>query len=561
MRHRRSGLVVAVVLVLALVAGACGKSNSSKNATRAEGETGSPVKGGTLVDYQNGAPGDFDHIDPALSGVIEGAQIPELVFDGLTDINYKTGELKPAVAESWSSNADSTEWTFKLRKTEWSDGSGTVLPSDFKYAWERVVNPKMASEIAYHITDNLKIKGAADVAAGKATEMSGLVADDANMTLKISLDAPLSFLPNIVAHSVFSPVPKKIVSALPDQTKWEQGIMVGNGPFKMKEPWKHDQYVKLVRNDSYWGGIEGHKAYLNELDFMISKDLDSAFASFEAGTGQTARVPSGRYTEVIAKYQGHTSTNVDILGTYYWGFNQKDPTVGGDKNLKLRQAMSLAIDRDAINSSVYNNTRKQSTGFTPPGMPGYKADLSDITKRDLPRAKQLLAEWKQENGGKAVPTIKLNFNAGAGHEPVATIIQSNLKELGINSTLTPGDSKTYFSNMRKGQGQFLRAGWIYDYLVYDNGLQPLFSTAAIGGDNLELYSNPQLDSLIAQARAEKDVTKRYDIWHQAEKLVLDNVVVVPLNWYRGQSVWANNVHNFIESPTQFVAYDDVWMTK
>src|SRR5207245_820093 len=106
-------------------------------------------------------------------------------------------------------------------------------------------------------------------------------------TLKVTLDAPLAILPNIVAHSVFSPIPQKLASKLTDQSQWEQGIMTGNGPFKMLEPWKHDQYVKLVRNDNYWGGIHGHKAYLSEIDFIISKDEDSAYAAFEAGTAQT----------------------------------------------------------------------------------------------------------------------------------------------------------------------------------------------------------------------------------------------------------------------------------
>src|SRR5207302_7731538 len=115
--------------------------------------------------------------------------------------------------------------------------------------------------------------------------------------------------------------PKHLASKLDDQNKREQGIMVGNGPFKMLEPWKHDQYIKLVRNDKYWGGAEGHKAYLHEVDFMISKDQDSAFAAFEAGSGQTATIPSARFADVIAKYPGHTTTNISELGTYYWGFH------------------------------------------------------------------------------------------------------------------------------------------------------------------------------------------------------------------------------------------------
>ena len=241
----------------------------------------------------------------------------------------------------------------------WSDGT-TVLPSDFKFGWERVVAKNMASEISYHVTDNLKIKGAADVAAGKVTDMTGIVADDANMTLKVTLDAPLSFLPNVVAHSVFSRLAQeaRFCHHRPDQ--------VGAGCHGRQRAVQDARALEArpvhqaCPQRQVLGRCRGsHKAYLNEVDFIISKDLDSAFAAFEAGTGQTGRVPSGRFGEIIAKYTGHNTTAVDLLGTYYWGFNQKDATVGGAKNLALRQAISLAVDRDAINKTVYNNSRQE----------------------------------------------------------------------------------------------------------------------------------------------------------------------------------------------------------
>ncbi len=547
---------MAVLVVLALVAAACGSGNK-KTPEAQSGGAGKPVKGGTLIDHQDLANGgDVDHVDPATAGTFDGAQISTLVYDGLTEYDPKAKELKPLVAESWKSNADFTQWTFKIRNgVKWSNGD-PVLPSDFKYGWERVLDSKLASEIAYHITDNAKITGSKDVAEGKAKEISGIVADDTAMELKVTLDAPLNIFPNLLSHTVFSPMPKKVVSALTDQTAWENQVMIGNGPFKMAEPWKHDQYIKLVRNDTYFGGFEKHKAYLDGINFVISKDTETAFAGFEAGSAQTADIPPGRYADVRAKYADTNTTSLDTLATYYWGFNMKDPTVGGPANLKLRQAISLAIDRQAIVDTVYSGTRKVATGFTPPGMPGYKANLSDVTKRDVVKAKQLLTEW-----GKTPPTLRLSFNAGAGHEPVGAIFQSNLKDIGINSTIDARPSKPYFSDMRKGKGQLFRAGWFWDYIAYDNGLFPLFSTAAIGGDNLEQYSNPKLDQMLVDARTAKDEGERNRLYNEAEKIVLDDVAVIPLNWYRGTIVWRPTLKNVQETPLGFLNYESMWMAK
>jgi oligopeptide transport system substrate-binding protein len=178
------------------------------------------------------------------------------------------------------------------------------------------------------------------------------------------------------------------------------------------------------------------------------------------------------------------------------------------------------------------------------------------------KAKATLAQWEQATGKKAadLPPIKINFNAGSGHEPIATIIQANLQELGIKSDLDPRETKTYFSQMHAGQGQFFRSGWIADYNSYDNFMWPLFGQGS--GDNHTQYKSPQFEDLINQARKTTDVTKRNQIYNQAEQLVLNtDTVVVPLNWYSGTIAWSNQVHNVIQSPLLFVAYDEMWLSK
>ena len=563
---RDRGLLTRLLLLLmalSLVAAACGgdddgeatDTDTDERSLEDDGEDAEAgdeaVQGGTLVDLQNFVGGDPEHIDPGLSGTINGSQISRLVYDGLTENDPDTGEVVAAVAESWEANEDGDEWTFQLRDdATWHNGE-TVMPSDFKYAWERVNTPEFASEVAYHFD---VIEGGLEMQAGEAEELSGVVADDEAMTLTVRTVAPFSPLPGLVTHTVFSPLPEAEVSALDDQTQWEQGVMIGNGPFEMAEPWQQGRSITLSRYDDYYGDV----AYLDEIEFQISADQDTAFQAFEAGQGQTALIPSGRYDEVVSRYEGQTATDA-TMGVYYFGFNMADPVVGGEENLPLRQAIALAIDKAAINDTVYAGTRDLASGFTPPGVPGFEeglgGDYAGQTERDLEQAQQLLDEW----GGDLSQPIALNFNAGYGHEPVATIIQANLQEIGIQADLDPRDSTTYFTEMRQGQGTFFRAGWIWDYVGYDNGLYPLFHSESIGGDNLMQYNEPEFDSLVTEARATPDADESNELYRQAEAIALDDVAVVPLNWYTGQIVYAQDVRNFVQTPLQFVAYDRIWL--
>jgi oligopeptide transport system substrate-binding protein len=565
-RRSRSSPVVVLLIGLALLAAACGSSKTSNGSSGSQtgGNEGTPRQGGTLVDIQNFSGAEPDHIDPARAADIQGSQPGQLIWDGLTENDYKTGKLVPNVAESWTSNADSTTWTFKIRQGVKFSNGDPVLPSSFALAWNRVLDQKLASEVSYHITDNLQIKGAKEVAQGTAKEMSGLKADDAAMTLTLDLDAPLSFLPSVVSHLVFSPMDAKDLARLGDDTSgYEQGVMVGNGPYMMAEPWKHRDSITLVRNPNYWGGVNHHAPYLDKIVFKIGSDQDASWQAFEAGQGDTGYIPQAKFAEARAKYAGRIADK-PTLGIYYYGFNMKDPALGGPQNVKLRQAMSLAIDKSAIVNTIYNGSRKVSTGWTPPGVPGYQAGLDKFPDRDLNQAKQLLSQWSAETGKKPsdLGTIKLNFGIGLGHDQIAAIIQANLKDIGIDSTPDPRDGKTYFSQMRKGEGQFFRSGWIWDYVAYDNGLFPIFDTASIGGDNMTQYSSPEFDGLITKARATTDENARNDIYRQAEDLVLNkDTVAVPLNWYAGQVVWSTRVHNVIQSPLQFFAYGEMWVSQ
>ncbi len=568
MRHTGLARFGALVVAGAFVLASCGSSTTTSNPTSgsvAPGDTagsgggaGQPVTGGTFVDLQNFSTGEPAHIDPALASELNGAQVAALLYDGLTEYDFTDRAnpvLKPSIAESFTSNDTADQFTFKLRKdVTYSDGT-PVVASDFKNAWEQVLNPALASDLTYLLEI---IKGAKDIEKNGATELSGVVADDAAGTLTVTLDEPFADFPGVVSHPVFSPKPKALYTAK-TAADWEKTAMVGDGPFKMKKAYASgDQQIELVRNDTYFGGLEKHKAYLDQIDFKISKDIDSAYADFEAGNGQTAAIPSGKFSEATKTYPNATQPS---LGLYYFAFNQEDPVVGGAKNLKLRQAISLGIDRQGINKAAYDGSRRMPTGITPPGLPGFKEGLcGDYCPEspNLDKAKQLLADWKSAGGSLSAP-IKIQFNAGSGHEDVVNVMVANLKDLGIDAEADPRDAKTYFKDMRGGACQLCRAGWIWDYPIYDNGVNALLNSASIGGDNLARFNDPAVDKDITDARKTTDPAKRASLYQAAEKGGLDAMATMPVNWYAGNIVYTDKVQNYIYTPLQFTLYEDLWL--
>jgi ABC-type transport system substrate-binding protein len=536
------------------VAAACGGDDDDESSDAGEtAEQPEGPEGGTLIDLQNFAQGEPDHIDPALAGVLQGAQVGQLLYDGLTEFDFSgegDPELVGQVAESWESE-DGQTWVFTLKEDQvFSDGS-PVLPSSFKKAWDRAASDDLASEISYHLAP---IAGATEVTEGTADEISGLTADDEANTLTVELTDPFWDFPAVVSHPVFSPMPEAVFE-MDDSTQWEQDIMIGNGPFMQEEPWEHEVTINLVRNDEWNGGIyeDGTLAKLDGVEFRISADLDSAYADFEAGNGDTGYIPAGRFAEATENYPNATEGN---MGVYHFFVNQESQ-LGGEENLKLRQAIAKAIDREAINETVYDGSRRMPTGITPDGVGGYEEGLcGDLCEYDPDAAQALVEEWEADGGSLAAP-IKIQFNTGSGHEEVVAIVQQNLQDIGLEAELDGRDPTNYFSVMRTGECELCRAGWIWDYPVYDSAIFPLLHSSSIDGDNIARYSNPEVDDLIDEARTTEDADERNALYRDAETQALEDVALVPVNWYNGQIVYTESIGNLVQTPLQFVLYEQV----
>jgi peptide/nickel transport system substrate-binding protein/oligopeptide transport system substrate-binding protein len=288
-------------------------------------------------------------------------------------------------------------WTFKLQPgAKFADGE-PVTAGDFVFAWNRIAesaskNATDPSQISYHLSPVVGY----DEAQAKGTPMSGVKAIDDN-TLQVTLQYPFADWPYVVAHPALAPVPQKLVeSGVPynGTTVPYADMPVGNGPFKMAEPWKHDQYIKVVRNDDYYGA----KAYLDGVNFQIFKDQDTAYREFQAGNLDFTQIPDGQIEAAKAAYgvspDGYTVNpgKQVLLGPeaaiYYFALqNQKPPF----NNLLIREAVSLAINRQAIVDAVYEGTRKPATSFLPPGVPGFEANQWPASSYDATKPAILVA--------------------------------------------------------------------------------------------------------------------------------------------------------------------------
>jgi oligopeptide transport system substrate-binding protein len=561
-RQRRGIKLLALMLGLSLVAAACGGDDDDEGADEGTEGGAEQVQGGELVDLSAFAQGNVEHIDPALSTTVQASQVGESLYDGLTKVDYSdfdNPEVVGVVAESWESNDDASEWTFTIRDgLNFSDGT-PVLPSSFQRAWERATEPDFAGDYSYLFGF---IEGGQEKLDGEADTISGIDANDDELTLTVTLSSPLSTFDAVVGFKVFAPMPEA-VEELSDQTEWERGTMIGNGPFMVEEPWT-DQGITLVPNPE-WDGTQYDEAlglpeqpYLDRLEFVVSEDQDTAYNAMEAGEGQVAEIPSGRVQEADDNYA--TTIDDPVLGSYYFQINQRDERIGGEENLLLRQAISQAINRADINEAVYEGTRVEATGITPPGIPGFEEGLCEYCSYDPDAAEQAFQEW-QDAGNELTEPLPIQYNEGAEHGDVVAIVVDNLAAIGIEAVGEPIPSDTYFGQLAEGACVVCRSGWIADYPTYDNFMFDLFHTSALDGNNYG-FSNEDFDQLVEQGKETIDADEQGELFREAEQLLLnDQIGTIPINWYRGEYVYnPEQVGNLVMDPDMHIEWETVSLT-
>ncbi|MGQ0485571.1 MAG: peptide ABC transporter substrate-binding protein [Hyphomicrobiales bacterium] len=499
------------------------------------------------VVLNRGNSADPESLDPHKTSTVYEANILRDLFTGLTAQDAKA-EVIPGAAESWTVSPDGKTYTFELRADgKWSDGS-PVTAHDFVFAWRRLVDPATAAEYAYMLAP---VVGAEDITGGKKKpEELGVKAVD-DMTFEVQLNAVTPYFLEMLTHQATYAVSKANVEAKGAEFT-KPGNFVSNGAYTLAEFVPND-HIKLVKNANFF---DAANVKIDTVNYIPTEDRSTAVKRFEAGE---LHLNDDMPTEQLADLKAKFGDQVKIgpyLGTYYYAF--KIPKGPWD-NVKLRHAISMAIDRDYLAEKVWQNTMIPSYSFVPPGITGYETrttEYSEMSQIDREDAARKVLEELGYGPGKPLK-MEIRYNTSENHKNTAVAIQEQLKPLGVEVTLLNTDTKTHYGHLEQhGDFDIARAGWIADYKDPENFLA-LCKTGA--GNNYSEYSNKEYDDLLAAAAAEADAGKRMKGLSDAEAIgVARDLCVVPLLYYSFHQIvsskikgWEANVMDV--HPTRFMS--------
>lgn len=536
MKKKVISLMLAACMVMGMTA--CGSSASTTDSQPAADGTTSETQAATTdaaaqttestgdkeLAVQIGP--DPETIDPALNSAVDGGNMLLHAYECLLIVG-EDGTLQPGQAESYEVSEDGLTWTFHLRDgLKWSDGSD-LTANDFVYSWKRVCNPEVAAPYAETVLG--MVKGYDEAIDGNLDALGVSAPDDS--TLVVELANPCSYFGSLAAFATLSPVQEATIEANGEAWATAPETYVSNGPFYMTE-WVPGSHITFSKNPYYWNA---DAIKLDRLKFVLMEDSNAAYSAYQTGEVLMIKdVP----TEEIPSLTGTDDFYVDpIIGTYYISLNiQKAPF----DDVNVRKALSLAIDREYVASTLMQGTYTAAGNLMGPGWMdtdgtefmsnanGGKPYIDTTNfEANLEEAKQLLADAGYPDG-EGFPTISYTTNDAGYHKVVAEYLQQAWAELGIDLQVNIVEWSSFTPMRRSGDFEVARNGWVGDYSDPSNMLE-LFCTT--NGNNDGKFSNADFDAAIDTSRSTLDAAERSTALHTAEDILMDQAGCIPLAYY------------------------------
>ncbi len=489
-------------------------------------------------------------IDPQMVEENAGSDVVNDLFEGLYTLDG-SGKLQAAGALGYELDDSGTVYTFKLRPdAKWSNGE-PVTAADYVYGWQRAADPRNASNYAWFI-ELTGVANASDVVQGKKSpDALGIKALD-DYTLQITLKAPVPFFLKTLSHYTTFPAPRATIEKFGHE--WvKPGNIVSNGAFALKE-WTPNERLIAERNPHYW---DNEHTVLNKVIYLEIVSDTAAYNRYRASELHYTTYPLEQYQQ-IKRQSPEELVSAPMLATYYYVFNtQRKPF----DDVRVRKALSLAIDRDTITEKILGQGQLSAFSLTPPSVDGFelKRPASELMSKEerIKQARTLLAEAGY--GPQNPLDVDILYNTNEGHKKIALAISSMWKHnLGVKAELNNMEWKTMVSALNEGDFGVSRYSWNGDYNDASTFLDIMTSSSSA---NSGKWFNKTYDALLAKAHDAKDPAERNRLYQEAEALIDAEAPIAPVYFYVKSRLLKPNVKGYpYQNPQDLVYAKDLYLT-
>ncbi|MBN8190550.1 peptide ABC transporter substrate-binding protein [Bacillus sp. NTK074B] len=462
------------------------------------------------------------------------------LMEGMTRLNANH-EPEAAMAEKWDVSEDGKVYTFHIRdNAKWSNGDD-VTAGDFVFAWKRLLNPDTGSPAAFL---GYFIEGGEAFNTGKGSAEDVKVVAKDEKTFEVTLTSPQAYFLSVIANPAFFPINEKVATENPE---WfaEADSFVANGPFKLTE-WEHDSHFVMEKNDQYW---DKDSVKLDKIHWAMVNDTNTDYQLYKTGELDTADVPADLSKQLFE--EGKVKVE-DQAGTYFYRFNlEKEPF----QNQSIRKAFAMAVDQQQMVDFVTKNQENPaygfvSKGFKDPSDKDFRESNGDLVKTDVEEAKALLKKGMEEEGYDSLPEVTLTYSTSDTHQKIAEALQQMFKEnLNVEVKLANMEWNVFQDEQKALKFQLSRSSFLADYADPINFLENFQTGHSM---NRTGWSNEKYDTLIKQAMNEADEAKRFDMMYEAEKILMDEMPIIPIHFYNHVYLQNEDVSGIVRHPVGYM---------
>lgn len=524
--------LVAVALTASMMLGlvGCGGNGNQASGSAAEGSDangGAVTAGSSDLNVMLETP--VESLDPQQATDGTSFEVIACYTDGLMQMDA-AGQAVNALAESYEISEDGKVYTFHIREdANWSNGT-PVTAADFVFAWQRAVDPAVASEYSYMLSDIGQVVNAAEIIAGEKDKSELGVAALDDKTLEVTLNVPVSYFLSLMYFPTFYPVNEEFFNSCGDVFGTSPETVLSNGAFIMDSYEPAATAFHLTKNPDYY---DADRVQLSGLNYQVIQDSQQALMSYQTGALDTVLV-NGEQVDQVKDDPEFRSVGAG----YLWYVSANMASVPALNNLNIRMALTMAIDREAITNDVLKDGSAPTYTAVPmdfaagPDGSDFSEDqtkYSDVCAYDAEQAAEYWATGLSELGVSEL-SFEMVVDADDAPQKVAQVLKEQWETTlpGLTVTLKVEPKKQRVQDLQDGNFELGLTRWGPDYA---DPMTYLGMWVTDCSNNYGLWSNAEFDAIIAECTTGDLCTDPEGRWarmYDAEKIVMDEAVIFPL---------------------------------